>query len=479
MKSRSILALLFFAAMSVVAFAQNTPATPPANPAPPPPVIDHSYKPLTLKLNDDGSKFVRFITWLQFWGTATQNNPGTKDVNGKFIDGSEGSDQSWSTDFALRRARFLVYAQISPRALILTHWGINNQSFLNGGANAGSNVSSTGAGNAGKRPQLYIHDAWTEYQVLKDHLYIGAGLHYWNGISRLTSQSTLNFMTLDAPIFNWATIETTDQFARQFGIYAKGQLGRLDYRFALNKPFANGVAPAAVASNGVAANVLNENWAQAGYVNWMFWDKESNKLPFYVGSYLGSKKVLNLGVGFYHHKGASLYKTAEPRDSVYQDQMAIGADIYLDMPVNKAKGTALNVLATYYNYDFGTNYIRNLGILNLHQTSATLPDSWAGGGNAQPTIGTGSIFYLQAGYQLPKLKNGTAFMPYVTVTHKNFERLSDPSTQFGLGLNYFVTGHNAKITLEYQTRPVYKLEGTDVNRTGYKGELILQTHIFL
>ena len=209
-------------------------------------------------------------------------------------------------------------------------------------------------------------------------------------------------------------------------------------------------------------------------------DLRGNYSLLVVPGYLGSKKVLNVGFGFYNHKNASLYKTSgEQRDSVYQNQTAIGADVYLDMPLNKTKGSALSVLATYYNYNFGTNYIRNLGILNLHQTAATLPDSWAGGGNAQPTIGTGSIFYVQAGYQLPKLKNGTAFMPYVTMTHKDFERLADPSTQFGLGLNYFVTGHNAKITLEYQTRPVYKLEGDAINRTGYKGELILQTHIFL
>jgi hypothetical protein len=151
------------------------------------------------------------------------------------------------------------------------------------------------------------------------------------------------------------------------------------------------------------------------------------------------------------------------------------------MPVNKAKGSALNVLATYYNFDYGTNYIRNLGILNLHSSAATA-NSWAGAGNAQPTIGTGGIFYLQAGYQMAKFKNGTAFMPYVTVTHKDFERLADPSTQYGLGLNYFITGHNAKLTLEYQTRPVYKVNAANNNaieRTGYKGELILQTHIFL
>lgn len=441
---------------------------------------DHNYKPLTLKLNEDGSKFVRFIMWHQFWATATQNNPDTRDVQGNLIDGSEGATKAWSTDLALRRSRFLAYAQISPRAMILTHWGINNQSFI-GGATAPSGPNSTATvNNNGKKPQLFIHDAWTEYEVLKDKLYLGAGLLYWNGISRLTSHSTLNFMTLDAPIFNWPTIETTDQFARQLGMYAKGQLGRLDYRFALNKPFANGLTPLAVKKDGVAVQVLNENWATTGYVNWMFWDKESNKLPYYVGSYLGAKKVLNLGVGYYHHPDASLYKTAEGPDSIFQSNTAIGADLYLDMPINKAKGTALSVLATYYNYDFGTNYIRNLGILNLHSSGAST-NSWAGAGNAQPTIGSGSIFYVQAGYQLPKLKNGTAFMPYLTVTNKNFEALADPSTQFGLGLNYFITGHNAKITLEYQTRPIYQLNtiNQEIERTGYRGEIILQTHIFL
>lgn len=449
---------------------------PAANPEPKP--VDHSYKPMTLKLNEDGSKYIRFITWHQFWVTATQNNPGTVDVNGKEVNNS--------TDIALRRSRFLVYSQISPRAMILSHWGINNQSFVNGGASAVgfASAASPGANNGGKRPAVYIHDAWTEYEVMKNKLTLGAGLHYWNGISRMTSASTLNFMAVDAPIFNWATIEATDQFARQMGIFAKGQLGRLDYRVALNKPFAFGTAPGAVKKDGIAVNVLNENWAQAGYFKYMFWDKESNKLPFEVGSYLGTKKVFNIGAGFYHHKDASLHKTAT--DSTYQSHVLLGVDAYMEYPLNKAKGSALHFYGVYYNYDFGTNYIRNIGILNLHGAVAPVAsgrtaESWAGGGNLQPTIGTGSIVYGQFGYKMPNMKNGTSFMPYATITAKNFDRLSDPSTQFGLGLNYFVTGHNAKITLEYQTRPVYKLEegGTAVKRNGSKGELILQTHIFL
>lgn len=440
------------------------------------PVEDHSYKPLTLKLNESGSKYVRFIMWHQFWMTATENNPGTRDVNGGLIDGTNGSS-AWSTDIALRRSRFLAFAQVSPRVLILTHWGINNQSFING-ATAPNGPNGTGtASNQGKKPQLFLHDAWTEFRIVPDKLYLGAGLLYWNGISRLTSHSTLNFMTLDAPIFNWPNIEGTDQFARQFGVYAKGQLGKLDYRIALNKPFVNGASPAGIAKNNLAANVFNENYATTGYVNWMFWDKESNVLPFYVGSYLGAKKVLNVGVGWYDHAGASLVKSET--DSTYQNHTAFGADIFLDMPINKAKGTALSVLATYYYMDYGRNYLRNVGILNAHPAGVAAATSFAGGGNSQPLIGTGNIAYVQAGYVLPKLKNGTSFMPYATATYKDFERLAEPSFQWGVGINYFVTGHNAKITLEYATRPIYITGDSGIVQDGTRGQFTLQTHVFL
>ncbi len=477
---------VFTLAVCTMALAQGT--TPAATEKKP---IDYSYKPLTFKLNEDGSKYVRFIMWHQFWTTYTQNNAGTKD--------NKGNDQTANWDMALRRSRFLAYAQISPRFLVLTHWGINNQSFINGGASAGSNLSgaiggvssiidSTGAvtgvagsalsgSNSAKRPQLYIHDAWTEFAVVPGKLHIGTGLHYWNGVSRMSSNSTLNIFSVDAPIFNWFNIEATDQFARQLGIYAKGQVGRLDYRLALNKPFVFGSSAAAIAANGISVNAINEHWANAGYIDYMFWDKENNTLPYFVGSYLGSKKVLNIGAGWYNHKGATASKATDGTVTSH-DETILGADVYMELPINKAKGTMLHASATYYNMDFGPSYLRNLGILNMHTTAAST-ESWAGGGNAQPTIGTGQIIYAEAGFLLPKLKTGHQIMPYATVTNKNFERIGKASTQFSLGCNFYIAGNNAKITAEYQTRPTYKLDAGNITSTGSKGEFIIQTHIFL
>ncbi|MDX5478227.1 MAG: porin, partial [Cyclobacteriaceae bacterium] len=267
--------------------------------------VDHSYKPLTLKLTDDGSKYVRFLIWNQLWMRATENNPGTLGV--------DGQPNNNSFDIGIRRARFLAYAQISPRFLILSHWGINNQTFTNGGVPGGGATGNpgnlpvtvnpetgSGAANAmsAKKPQMFFHDIWTEF-MLTEELYIGAGLHYWNGISRMSSHSTLSFMAIDAPIFNWPLIELTDQFARQFGIYAKGQISNWDYRIALNKPFSIGAGGSFDVNRQrpIAANVVNDQWATQGYIAYQFLEKENNKLPFFTGSYLGTKKVFNIGGG--------------------------------------------------------------------------------------------------------------------------------------------------------------------------------------
>ncbi len=91
---------------------------------------------IRINLNEDKTKFIRFITWHQFWFRGIENNPGTL-VNG------EKESTTW--DIGLRRSRFLWYTQITPRFLILAHIGINNQTFLNGG----------GSGTAGTGPQCY------------------------------------------------------------------------------------------------------------------------------------------------------------------------------------------------------------------------------------------------------------------------------------------------------------------------------------
>lgn len=441
----------------------------------------YSYKPIKINLSEDGNQYVRFMTWLQMWGTSIQNNPGTVGYDNKALMHSE--------TFAIRRARFLAYTQLGQNWLLLAHVGINNQTFNSGGNN----------GVDGKKPQLFIHDAWTEYVVIPKKLNIGSGIHYWNGVSRLANASTISFMTLDAPIFNWYTIETNDQFCRQMGVYAKGQIHKFDYRVALNKPFLYGVNPytqTAKTTNGfntvlAAKNAYSNSFSTAGYFKYMFKETESDLLPFEAGTYLGEKKVFNIGAGFYHHPKSNY--TLNPgigNDSLkLYATTVVGADVFYDAPLGK-RGYAISLYGLYQRSNYGPNYLRTIGVLNTCTTVGTAMQlgkdysnrSVLGAGNFQPTIGTGDIAYLQAGIRLPKFKNGHSLMPYLTVTSKQFEATGSSSLQFDVGANYFISGHNAKITAQYGTRPIYKFDAsskTGIIQNGLKGQFTIQSQIFL
>ena len=241
---------------------------------------------LNIKFNEDGSKHLRFISWGQFWA--------------QDVEGSSPND-----GISVRRARVLMYAQISQRFMILTHFGLNS---LND-----NNLSPTGKnGDA----QLFLHDAWGEFNVIPE-LQVGAGLHYWNGISRLNSASTLNFLTMDNNRSSWSTLGLTDQFARHLGIYAKGKIGKLEYRASVNDVLTNSLDGDAntVLESGQEAYLgkalLNEGkYAYSGYFEYQFLDSESNFLPYKVGTYLGTKKVLNVGAGFFYHPDGIAFNNA-------------------------------------------------------------------------------------------------------------------------------------------------------------------------
>ncbi|OOV25500.1 porin [Flavobacterium sp. LM5] len=431
---------------------------------------------MKFNLNDAGSKYMRFIVWNQIWFRSSQMNPGT-------MVGNEAA--SSATDIGNRRLRFLAYSQISPRYMIVTHFGINNQSFTSGGA---SGTTGTGGYGAGKKPGLFFHDAWNEYALVlpqkdkKFSLSLGGGLHYYMGLSRETMASTLNFLTIDAPIFNWPLIENSDQFARQMGLFAKGKYGKLEYRLSHNKPFATNVVPTNVtnASNAVAVdNNGNAKWATAGYFEYQFLDQESNLLPFKVGSYVGTKKVFNIGAGFYRAPNAT--KSSVNAQLQKHDMNLFSTDVFLDLPVGKKEHKmAVTAYSVYYNYDFGPNYLRNIGIMNVGvaDPSFTGNRAMAGPGNAQPTIGSGSIWYTQAGFLLPSKveKPNVRIQPFGAITYKDFDALQQSSTQFDIGTNFLLDGQHSKITAQYSTRPVYSADGVKENS---KGEFIVQLQIYL
>lgn len=440
---------------------------------------DHYGGGLKLGFDKKGEKYIRFIVWNQIWAKQTENNGGTM-VN--------GTPSSTSLDIGARRLRMLAYAQITPRYLILTHFGINNQTFTNGG---GSGSGGTGGYGQGKKPQLFFHDAYNEYAIIpsvdqlskkknKFTLSVGAGLHYWNGISRLSSGSTLTFLMLDAPIFNWPLIELSDQFARQYGLYVKGKYNKLHYRFSYDKPFATNRTPVAnanvaVDNNGDAAGAVS------GYLEYQLLDQESDLLPYKVGTYVGTKKVLNIGAGFYSQKRGTASNDVFGNNQKHNINLFSG-DVYLDMPIgNKKKNMAVTAYAVYYSYNFGPNYLRTAGIMN---TGSAYPLATAaervleGPGNSRVLLGTGDIIYAQAGFLLPKFKNNKIrLQPIASLAYKKFDALNEGGNFWDLGCNFFIDAHNAKITAQYSSRPLY--DATTKMLKDRKGEFILQFQVAL
>ena len=301
---------------------------------------------MTVVLDDEGKKYIRFLTWGQVWTNLTENNPGTIDATGDFQDTSLG--------IGLRRVRFLTYSQLTEKYLILLHVGINNQTFSTGGDTGtrefGSDTRGFGPGGVGKKPQIFVHDFWNEYTIFPQSadrdfsLATGAGIHYWNGISRKSSSSTFSYMTVDSNIFCWPNIEFTDQFARQLGWYFKGKLHKLDYRFSVNHPFNTDDRDSL--NTARAVNIGAHTLSLAGYFEWEFWDQESNVLPFKTSTWLGEKSVFNIGTGFYFQPDASgiLDATGQTQE---QDHVAVGIDWYFDKPVGDC-GAALTVYNAYY-----------------------------------------------------------------------------------------------------------------------------------
>ena len=420
-------------------------------------VLAHVDRGLRINLTDDGKRFVRIMTWHQFWARYDQYNPGTQIGDQPKSDG---------LDVGIRRSRFLVYGQVTEDLLFLAHFGFNNQSQVGGGF---------GTGDTPKKPQLYVHDVWGEYRLYKEHAFLGAGLHYWQGPSRLSGASTISFLGVDSPIFAWPNIDKTDQFGRQFGVYLKGKLGRFDYRLAANAPFTQAGAPAEGKADYAGATTK----AVTGYFKFDFLDIEPNQLPFFPGSWLGKKQVWNLGAGFYVHPDSMAYLDKGEKKLAHQILFAV--DTFVDLPLGK-NGSAFTLYGGFYHYDFGPGYLRNIGIMNPSTTLVEgAPASFNGPGNAVPLIGTGNTYYGQVGYLLPNwFGRAGKLQPYASLRVSTYRPLDGPVMVPQGGVNWLILNHNAKLTVDYASRPVFAAPaaGGLPAETTRKSEVTVQAQVF-
>lgn len=392
-------------------------------------------KEVKLFLNQEQTHWVKGTGLGQIWVRYTDLNPGSTVF---------GTPKDQTFDVGLRRVRYQVMGQITDQVFVYTQFGINSFGSL-----------------SGRKPGLFLHDVTAEYAVIKSKLSLGAGLHGWNGTVRYSSSSVGSILGLDLPYIEESTNDVTDQFVRKLGVYAKGKLGALDYRVSVSNPFPvqTALSPIPVLPDNVSNIAYYSTAAPAinyqGYFFWQFLDQESNQIPYMIGTYLGKKKVFNIGGGFSTQDHAMEYRETNGGQVIQQSSKQIGLDVFYDAPINPEKGTALTAYAAWIDYDFGPNYLRNAGAMNP-ANGVNGQGTFSGPGNNIPLIGTGQVYYTQVGYLMKKDllgKLGT-LQPYAQFTVSDYQRVETAITTYDVGVNWLQAGHRSKLSLDYQSRPI-------------------------
>ncbi|WP_229725492.1 hypothetical protein [Hymenobacter baengnokdamensis] len=406
-------------------------------------------------LTADSATFLKLNFVAQVWARYNDSNPGTT-VNGELA--------SSTTDVGIRRARLVLSGQLTPRVYMFVQFGQNSFSYL-----------------SPRKAGAFFHDITVDYAVVKKALSLGAGLNGWNGPSRYANSSVSSLLTLDTPLFQETTNDVNDQQVRKLGVYAKGKLGKLDYRLAIGKPFVTQTASPAPDPLGRNStfSTLNPHAETHGYLMYQFLDQESDAAASNVGSYLGRKRVFNIGAGFVH-QGNAMWHTTATGDTISQALNLLAADVFYDAPVNAAKGTAVTAYGGYYHYDFGPGYLKNASAMNPANGVKSSVGSFNGPGNSYPSLGTGHVLYAQAGYLLPRGLLGSygTLQPYASTQYARYDRLADPMVLTNLGVNWLLYGNTSKLTFNYQNRPVFTAQHNgDITATDRKGEYVLQYQV--
>ncbi len=441
--SRRVAACLIFSLFLLPAMAQ----------------FDPSFKSgSSFKLNDDGSHYLKFTLTNQIWFRYNQSNPGST------IDGTPKNE---TFDIGIRRSRIQMFGALNKRSFVYVQLGMNNFNHL-----------------SDRKLGLFFHDVVADYQVFGTKLSIGGGLTNWVGLSRISNASVITFMPMDSPIFPFATIDATDQFNRKLSMYAKGKLGKLDYRMSVSDPMEfeksaiySPTAPLIAYSNFAPGAAHKQYQA---YVMYQFKDQESNLTPYMNGCYLGDKSVFNIGAGFDFQHNA-MWRKNDFGDTLRSDMGLFAIDLFWDKPLNAARNSALTMYAAGFFNNYGKGYLRTLGIMNPANGTISSQASFNGAGNAAVLFGSGQIVYIQAGWLLGSENPSLAkirFQPYVGVQYGMLNRINGPNVITDTGINFYLNKHNSKISLNWQSRPVYN--GSDpesLKNSGRKNCVTMQLQV--
>ena len=398
----------------------------------------------------DKNKSLSFSGYTEIWARYSQLNPGST-VNGEA--------QNSVSDLSLRRVRAKVTYQPTDKLMFVLQGGSTNV-----------NVASK------TNPSFELLDAYAEYKF-NDAIAIGGGRSTWRGLSRFTT-GPLNTLLFDLPAYATSNTGITDEVVRELSVYAKGKIGRLDYRVVLADPYKNVTADPQY--NVAVYSKKGQNKEVSGYFKYDFLDKESNATPFNNGIYVGKKKVLALGAGFDFLHDALWHKDADA-NVINDDYQSFAVDLFYDTPINKENGTSFSAYAMAMKNDYGPNYVRYVGTNNpANGVDASLA-SLNGSGNAMPIVGTGNTFFLQVGGTLPyfnKSKSTLQLQPAASIQVSDLDGLKDKSFIYDAGVSLLLNGMGSRLTFDAQNRPIYTTDAAnDAVVTDRKWQFVLKYRI--
>ena len=207
--------------------------------------------------------------------------------------------------------------QITDRIFIYTQVGENNFNYL-----------------SDRKLGLFVHDAVSEYAVIKNKFSVGTGLSVWSGLSRFSSPSVVTVMGIGAPLVFKSTNDVTDQFLRKLSIYTKEKINSFDYWFIVSRPlaFQKFAVYSSVISENANFSSKPPNLQYNGYFMYELKEQESNTIPYMVGTYLGKRKVRNIGAEFVSQKNAMWQLAENKLDTVEKNMLQLSGDIFYDVP---------------------------------------------------------------------------------------------------------------------------------------------------
>ncbi|MBL3655785.1 porin [Fulvivirga sediminis] len=374
----------------------------------------------------------------QFWLRHTDLNPGSL---------VKEQEESNITDFSVRRLRLKIQGKLSHNFGFVIQGGQNN------------------INTAKKEKTFKILDAYGFYEF-KPWLKVGVGKSAWVGLSRYSAPATASQLSSDIYFSTLPAINIYDDMMRRPSLFSYGQVGKIDYRIILAKPY-NDSKPVTPKDKQATFASQYSDYQTSWYIKYQFLDKEKQSSSFAPQYYTSRKHIFNIGVGHLYQPSATW--SLQQQDTLFHSMNMHGIDIFSQLPIHPKVDAIF--YGGYIHSDLGTNFIRNIAPNNICSGTNEM-GSYSGSGNAYPAAGTGAIFTAQLAFNYHLTKS--MIQPAISMQYADYDILDDDVINYDFCINYYPDMKHSKLTLALQSRPIFESNEGLTHCTARKSLFLLQ-----